>query len=328
MTATKEESFELTVHAADAGKRLDVVLADAGRGLTRSRAKQLIAEGLVLIDGLRPAKAGIELRLGQTVRVSLPEARKLDLEPVEMGLRVLFEDDELAVIDKPAGISVHPSTTETGATLVHGLLQQLKGRLSQVGGVERPGIVHRLDKGTSGILVVSKTDRAHAALSAQFKAHSIDRRYYALVYGEMGARAPSGRIETHFGRHPVHRKKMTGKLTKGRKAITNWRVVERMAGKLTLVECRLETGRTHQIRVHLSEAGFPIVGDPVYGDHERRAKSLTRDNPELSRACLALKRQMLHAWRLAFAHPVTQKPLEFESEPPADFASIVTLARH
>jgi 23S rRNA pseudouridine1911/1915/1917 synthase len=320
---------QIDISEADAGKRLDLAIAESGQGISRSQAKNLISAERVRIDGAVVTKASLLTSVGQQIDIEIPNPTKLDLTPQEVGIRILFEDEHLAVLDKPAGISVHPSTTETGATVVHGLLHALKS-LSTVGGVERPGIVHRIDKGTSGILVVSKTDAAHLGLSRQFKAHTIDRRYSALVYGDVRAKLnrSSGTIDTFFGRNPKHRKKMTGKLTEGRKAVTHWKVIASFPkAAITQVECRLETGRTHQIRVHLSEMGFGIVGDPLYGDHEKKARALSSKQPELGKACLALSHQLLHAYRLGFEHPITQKHFEFESPPPSDFASILETLR-
>lgn len=317
----------ITVDADSAGKRLDLVIAESQAGLSRSQVKSLITEGRVKVDGAPVSKAGLVLREGQTIEMSIPEPKKLDLTPQKVDIKILYEDDELAVLEKPAGISVHPSHTENEPTVVHGLLHELKS-LSTVGGVERPGIVHRIDKGTSGILVVSKTDAAHAGLSEQFKSHTIDRRYQALVYGDLRAklRRYEGRIETLIGRNPAHRKKMTGTVKTGRTAVTNWKILEEL-GALTLVECRLETGRTHQIRVHLTELGFPLVGDQLYGDHERRARALAKTNASLGKACLSTSHQLLHAYFLEFVHPVTNQKLSFKSELPSDFLSVLELAR-
>lgn len=319
----------IKINTLNSDRRLDIIVAEAELGLTRSQAKNLIESGHVSVDGTVVSKAGLTLHEGQRVEVIVPQARKLDLTPQKVDIRIIYEDDHLAVVEKPHGISVHPSPTENAPTVVHGLLHDLKS-LSTVGGVERPGIVHRIDKGTSGILVVSKTDVAHAGLSAQFKAHTIDRRYQALVYGDMHVKMKmkSGRVETFYGRHPAQRKKMTAKLTSGRKAITHWKVLETFKGPLSLVECRLETGRTHQIRVHLTELGFPLVGDQLYGDHERRANALKKSAPKLAAACAAIKHQLLHAYFLGFEHPVTHEKLSFEAELPVDFKSVLALARN
>jgi len=318
---------EWVIHSRDSGKRLDVAIADLGQGITRSQAKNLVVAGHVRIDGKTITKVSVIVTQGQTVTVAVPTPVKLDLSPQEVGIRILYEDDALAVLEKPCGLSVHPSETDRGPTVVHGLLHSLK-TLSSVGGIERPGIVHRIDKGTSGVLVVSKTDSAHLDLSAQFKAHTIERRYLALAYGDLQNKLgkTSARIETFFGRHPTQRKKMTGKLTSGRKAITHWKVLERL-GPLSLVECKLETGRTHQIRVHLAEMGFPIVGDPLYIDNPRKAKALSEKHKELGAACAALDHQLLHAAVLGFIHPASKESVRFESEPPVDFQNVLKIAR-
>lgn len=314
--------LEFRVAPEHEGMRLDLFIIQCDQSLTRSQVKGLVEKGRVSVDGKSAGKAGELIEKGQLVKIEIPATEKLDLTPHEVGIEILYEDEDLAVLEKPAGVSVHPSETEKGPTVVHGLLLKLK-TLSSVGGVERPGIVHRIDKGTSGILVVSKTDQAHLGLSAQFKAHTIDRRYRALVYGEPNK---SGKIETFFGRNPNHRKKMTGKLTEGRKAITHWQTLSTY-GAVSLIECRLETGRTHQIRVHLSEMGFPIVGDPLYCDNERRARAFAKKQPRLSANCLALNHQLLHAFRLGFKHPNSGKHLEFESPLPNDFTATLELAR-
>ncbi|MBI3557407.1 MAG: RluA family pseudouridine synthase [Deltaproteobacteria bacterium] len=313
--------------AEHAGRRLDVVIAEAGNGLTRSQVKTLISKGLVSIGGAPATKAGLLLEAGQRVTVAIPAIAQLDLTPQDVGIHIIHEDEDLAVVEKPAGISVHPSDTEKQATMVHGLLHKLKS-LSSIGGTARPGIVHRIDKGTSGILVVTKTDAAHLGLSRQFKEHTIDRRYQALVYGDLNKSkaGSSGRIETFFGRSPTDRKKMTGKLAEGRRAVTHWKVLEPLGG-LTLVECRLGTGRTHQIRVHLSELGFPLVGDPTYCDNERKARALAKNQAALARVCQGVGRQLLHANYLGFTHPITGRQLMFESPLPADFQAVLDAAR-
>jgi len=331
----REQSKEGTVSQPEAGVRLDVFLSGPAFGLSRSQAKILIEEGLVQINDKVQTKPSVPLRANQIVRVVIPPPRQLDLTPVKVDITILYEDDDLAVLEKPAGISVHPSETESGPTVVHGLLHDLKS-LSSVGGVERPGIVHRIDKGTSGILVISKTDEAHLHLSQQFKEHSIERRYLALVYGDPGDKSGKefGTIETLYGRSSSNRKKMTGKVSRGRNAVTKWAVEETYEIAqtkhsrfcLSLIECTLKTGRTHQIRVHLTEMGFSLVGDPLYGDHRSKAQALAEVSRSLGQACLALDHQMLHAYYLSFDHPVTKKRLEFESKLPLDFSEIIELA--
>ena len=236
----------------------------------------------------------------------------------EIPLNVLCEDADLIVIDKPAGLTVHPTPGKMTDTLVNALLYHCKD-LSGIGGVIKPGIVHRLDKLTSGVMVAAKTDRAHINLSAQFKVHSIERAYLALVWGIMARE--SGRIESLIGRHPTHRLKMTGKVSRGRIAITEWHVRKRFK-HFTLVEARLFTGRTHQIRVHLTEAGHPLVGDQLYG----RGRSISQKlAPEVRAALEGFQRQALHAYKLGFVHPVSQEKMLFTSPLPEDMRSIIEI---
>jgi 23S rRNA pseudouridine1911/1915/1917 synthase len=286
---------------------------------------ELIKNGAVLnANHNAPAKPSQKVLAGETWFISLPATEQLELNPIDLQIPVLYEDSELAVVYKRAGLSVHPSATDTGPTLVHGLLHGLKS-LSSIGGVARPGIVHRIDKGTSGILVVSKTDRSHLALSAQFKAHSIIRKYKALLWKSPRAKlGHSGRFDTEFGRHPVHRKKMTTK-PKGtsKRAITNWALLHEYKEGLALVECRLETGRTHQIRVHFSESGHPLVGDPVYGNGSVHLAKLQKHNPIAAQRCRDLDHQLLHAEELGFLHPLTQETMHFRYELPDDFNRVL-----
>lgn len=306
-------------------QRIDVFLSEQTIGnspLSRSQIKNLILNGCVAVNGSIVAKAGQTLLGGESIAVYIPETKVLDLAPRDLELSIIYEDDDLAVLDKPAGISVHPSETETGPTVVHGLLHALKS-LSSIGGVARPGIVHRIDKGTSGLLVISKTDIAHASLSLQFKEHTIERAYLCLVYGS--PKNSEGKIDTLFGRHPVHRKQMSGRVDKGKRAVTHWKKEEDFKF-MSLIRCQLETGRTHQIRAHLCELGFPIVGDPIYGNHEKKAVSLAKAHPQL-RPIKDLKHQLLHAKVLGFQHPRTKKTLRFESNLPSDFLQIIALIK-
>ena len=234
----------------------------------------------------------------------------------EIPLEVLYEDGDLVVVNKPPGMVVHPGAGTSGGTLVNALLAHCRD-LSGIGGTLRPGIVHRIDKDTSGVLVVAKNDRAHQSLSDQFKEHTIKRVYLALVFGS--PKGEKGRIESAIGRHPVDRKRMSGKSGRGKHAVTHWQVLGRFAG-ITLVRLKLETGRTHQIRVHLSETGHPLVGDPVYGGSGRLAGI---SDPQLKGLIRALDRQALHAKTLGFIHPTTGKYLEFDTDLPEDMARII-----
>ncbi len=298
-------------------ERLDRFLAEALPELTRSQLKRLIDEEQVLLADA-PVKAGLKLRGGERLSVTLPQPQPLAAQPEAIPLTVLYEDAHLIVIDKPAGLVVHPAPGHQGGTLVNALLHHCHD-LAGIGGSLRPGIVHRLDKETSGVLVATKDDATHNSLARQFKLHTINRRYLALVHG--CPEAESGSIDQAIGRHPVERKKMSGATRSGRRAVTHWRVRERFPDpRLTLLELRLETGRTHQIRVHLSEQGLPVVGDPVYG-HPGRLRSIS--DPCLRGLLAHLHRQFLHARLLGFVHPATGSYMEFESPLPADLAGIL-----
>jgi len=306
-----------TVSPEHHGERLDCFLAGALSDLTRSQLKKLIDDGSVLV-ATRPGKAGEKLKTGMTIDVRLPPPRPTTALAEAIPLRILYEDSHLIVIDKPAGLVVHPAPGHAGGTLVNALLHHCHD-LAGIGGELRPGIVHRLDKETSGVLVATKDDASHLHLARQFKEHSITRRYLALVHGSVAQQ--KGTIDRPIGRHPTQRQKMSGTTRSGRHAVTHWRVVRRYEEqRLTLLEMTLETGRTHQIRVHLSEMRLPIVGDPVYGNPGRIA---TTNDQELRRRLQRLKRQALHARLLGFIHPVTGEYLEFSSPLPADMAAII-----
>lgn len=280
------------------GQRLDLYLASQleAEGLTRSRIQQLIRAEMVLVNGIA-RKAKYLLQVGDTLAVTIPLevpfASGLIAEPV--AFVTLHEDDDLIVLAKPPGVVVHPAAGHSTATLVHGVLHHC-GELSGINGELRPGIVHRLDKDTSGVMVVAKTDFAHQALADQFKQRKVKKIYQALVDGKPIGQA--GRVELPIGRHPVHRKKMAVR-EDGREAVTNWRVLERFSQGLTLLELGLETGRTHQIRVHMAALSHPVAGDSVYGRKNSRY-------PELG-----ITRQCLHAHTLAFSHPRTGENLQF-----------------
>ena len=299
------ESRRLTVDAA--GVRLDVWLARRCAPLSRSRLQTLIGAGQVTVDG-RPASARTKTRPGQQVCVNVPPPAPAEPQPEALPLDVVFEDADILVLNKPPGIVVHPAPGHAGGTLVNALLHHCDD-LGGVGGVERPGIVHRLDKDTSGLLVVAKNDAALNALAAQFQAGRVCKRYLALVHGRP-ARA-QGSIETTIGRHPVDRKRMAVDPPHGKQAVSHYEVLETL-GDLTLLQVRIETGRTHQIRVHLAHLGLPIVGDPVYGSHAR-----DRALPECP------SRQLLHAAELAFDHPIDGRRLVFQRPPPPDMAAFI-----
>lgn len=298
-------------------ERLDRFLAEQLPELSRSQLKKLIDEGRVLLDGA-PAKPGGKLKGGETLTVDIPAPSPAEAVSEDIPLVVLYEDRHLIVIDKPPGMVVHPAPGHYQGTLVNALLHHCHD-LSGIGGELRPGIVHRLDKDTSGVMVATKNDGAHQHLAAQFKAHSISRRYLALVHGL--PTGDHGTIDRPIGRHPVHRKKMSTSSRSGRRAVTHWRVLRRFeADRLALVELTLETGRTHQIRVHLSEQGHPLLGDPAYGG-SGRSKNLA--DPQLAKLTRELGRQALHARLLGFDHPETGAYLEFSSPLPPDLRRVV-----
>jgi len=283
-----------------AGERLDVFVARRLPQLTRSRVRRLIDGGFVTVDGALAAKAGVKLEAGQRVQVTLPPPEPTELEPEPMPLRIVYEDDDLLVVDKPAGLAVHPSPGHSSHTLVNAVLAHCPG-LSAIGGEGRPGIVHRLDKDTSGLIIVAKNDAAHLSLARQLKERQVEKTYLALVEGRV--EPGEGVIDAPIARHPRHRKKMAV-VAGGREACTRYRVLREVGGR-SLVEARPETGRTHQIRVHFASIGHPIVGDAVYGRGRRESP---------------VRRQFLHAQRLAFRHPRTGERLELEAPLAEDLA--------
>ncbi|WP_448665110.1 RluA family pseudouridine synthase [Sphingomonas sp. CJ20] len=304
--------IEARIAQAADGWRLDRALADAVPTLSRERLKVLISSGQVTgPDGLArdPAR---KAPAGTLFSVAVPEPEPAHNIAQDIALNVVFEDEHLIVIDKQAGLVVHPAAGNLDGTLVNALLHHCAGQLSGIGGVARPGIVHRIDKDTSGLMVAAKTDRAHEGLARQFKAHSIDRRYKAIVSGRL--QTSEGTVNANLARSPVNRKKIAVvRADQGKHAITHWRKLRQLSDA-TLVECRLETGRTHQVRVHMASLGHPLVGDPVYGS--------TRPSHRELLATLGFRRQALHAAHLGFIHPVESSALAFESEIPADIQEL------
>ncbi|WP_424034074.1 RluA family pseudouridine synthase [Methylocella sp.] len=310
-----------------AGERLDRFLAAetsaTGASLSRTRLKALIEAGAVTVDGALVADANFSVRAGQIIGLEIPPA--VDATPwgEDIPLNVVFEDAHLLVIDKPAGLVVHPAAGHPTGTLVNALIAHCGESLSGIGGVRRPGIVHRLDKDTSGLMVVAKTDLAHQGLARTFADHGktlgLTREYFCFAWG-VPAR-PSGVVDAPLGRHAIDREKIAiVAAARGRHAVTHWRIVERFGAEASLIACRLETGRTHQIRVHLASIGHPLLGDPVYG---QGFKSKAARLPPAAQAALkALGRQALHAAALGFVHPVTGESLRFESAPPRDMQEL------
>lgn len=303
----------------DAGERIDRFLARAWPDLSRARITALLRSGdVVLAAGdARAIGPAIKVRAGDRFEGQPPPPAAASPEPESIPLDVVYEDDDLIVVDKPAGMTVHPAPGQPTGTLVNALLAHCGGSLSGIGGVARPGIVHRIDKETSGLLVVAKHDRAHQGLASQFEAHSVTREYRALTWGSPSAN--TGRIEAAIGRDPKNRKRMAV-TTSGKPAVTHYRVAARFGPGAAELACQLETGRTHQIRVHLTDAGWPLIGDPVYGRATAARKS------RLAGAALAaatgFQRQALHAGLLGFEHPITGDQVRFERPPPADMASL------
>lgn len=321
-----------TVPPAEAGARLDRFLAGALApsiaALSRSRIKALLQDGMVSKDGATITDPSHRVKPGERYRVTLPPPEDATARPQDIALSVVYEDADLLVIDKPAGLAVHPGAGRPDSTLVNALLAHCGDSLSGVGGVKRPGIVHRLDKDTSGLIVAAKNDAAHHSLAAQFAGRTIDRAYLALV---RGVPVPAvGRIEGNIGRHPVQRTKMAVVgAGRGKTAATRYRVLQRFgevaSPTASLIECRLETGRTHQIRVHMAHIGHPIIGDPVYGRRPPgQGKTLGPGTaPGTAQAIHAFSRQALHARLIGFDHPRTGARLKFESEPPDDMRDLI-----
>ena len=294
----------MTLYADLNGERLDAFLARTVEKLSRSGAQKLLEEGCVLLRG-KPGRKNDKLAIGDTVEVTIPEPKNVDIAPKEMALDILYEDDDVLVLNKPKGLVVHPAAGHQDDTLVNGLLYAMGDSLSGINGELRPGIVHRIDKDTSGLLAVAKNDLAHAVLASQLKDHSMARTYEAIVCG--GFREDSGTVDAPIGRHPSDRKKMCVTQRNSKNAVTHWEVVRRYRG-YTHVRCKLETGRTHQIRVHMAHIGHPILGDTVYG-HKK---------PELGQDS-----QCLHAGILCFRHPRDGRPVIVHAPLPEYFQQVL-----
>ena len=319
------DEHRVIVDAEQAGERIDAVIAAAVAALSRAVVQRLIEDGHVTMNQLPVKKAGQRVKAGDVIDVEVPEPEPLELVPEDIPLAILFEDSEMIVVDKPAGLVVHPAAGHARGTLVNAVLFHCKD-LGGIGGVLRPGIVHRLDKDTSGVMVVAKTDRAHAALTAAFaaKSHAARAREHqtgGMLREYLGIAAPpppsaSGTFRTFHGRHPSDRKRFSSKVTWGKTAVTHWTVEEPLRDA-ALVRFRLETGRTHQIRVHAADHGWPLLGDPLYG----------RAPPKLAPIARTLGRQALHAAVLELDHPVTGAHMRFESPLPADMQAALAALR-
>lgn len=299
-------SFEFNVPAENAGARIDKFLSEQELGITRSGIQKLIDDGAVTVCGKQISK-NYKLKTGDTVSVEIPEPEILDVVPQNIPVNIVYEDDSLLVVNKPKGMVVHPAAGNPDGTLVNALLYHCKGRLSSINGVIRPGIVHRIDKNTSGLLMVAKTDTAHNFLAEQIKRHSFTREYKAILTGRL--KEKSGSIDAPIGRSRYDRKKMCVTELNSKNAVTHYEVLEEF-GQYSLVKFRLETGRTHQIRVHSAYIGHPVLGDDVYG-----------------KAYRGLEGQCLHAKKIGFIHPETRAYMEFDSELPEYFTSVLNKLR-
>lgn len=303
------EELEFRVDTTQVNNRIDKVLADQIPEFSRSYIQKLLEDGNITING-KAVRANYKLREGDYIICQPPEPKELEILPEPIPLNIVFEDQDILIINKPKGMVVHPAAGHASGTLVNGILYHCRNQLSTINGVMRPGIVHRIDKDTTGLLVVCKNDMAHHSLAEQLKEHSITRVYSALVYDNLTE--DEGTIDQPIGRHPIDRKRQTIDHKNGREAITHYKVLERFHGKYTLVECRLETGRTHQIRVHMASIHHPLVGDTVYGSDK---------NP------FHLQGQTLHAGILGFKHPRTGEYVEFRSELPEYFQKLLQVLR-
>ena len=314
-----QQLIDIRLEPAQAGWRLDRALAVAVPTLSRERLKALIRSGALSEGAVRDPAT--KVKGGETFTLAVPEPEAAHNEAQDIPLPIVFEDDHLLVVDKPAGLVVHPAAGNRDGTLVNALLHHCQGSLSGIGGVARPGIVHRIDKDTSGLLVVAKTDVAHEGLAKQFAAHSIDRRYLAIVNGV--PKPAAGTVDAPLARSSANRKKIAIVAAKdrggrGKRAVTHWRRIE-LLRDAALVECRLETGRTHQVRVHMASIGHALLGDPVYGGGKSVHRQLLNQ--------LDFDRQALHAAGLGFIHPVTKARLSFESALPSDMQELFTALR-
>ena len=312
-------AFSFRMAEKDQGRRFDQMLSETNPSLSRSQAKKLIEAGSILLNQ-RPAKPSVHLKKDDVISGILPQPEPLSLQAEPLPLAILFEDASIIVIDKPPGMVVHPAAGNPSGTLVNALLYHCKD-LGGINGVLRPGIVHRLDKDTSGVMVIAKEDEAYHQLIKQFKNRTVEKIYLAIAYGPFGEE--EGMIDSPIGRHPSERKRMSIRTQKARVAVTGWKVLERFDG-FTLLQVRPRTGRTHQIRVHLSSIGHPLLGDAVYG---RRGRPGTAHDPVLKGCLIKINRQALHAHRLGFCHPRTGENIQFVSPIPRDMKEVLECLR-
>jgi 23S rRNA pseudouridine1911/1915/1917 synthase len=310
----------LNIEARDEGVRLDQFLAQNLPSVSRARVQKWIRSGLIRIND-QERNANYRVRTGDIILCTIPPAQPRHLAAESIPLDILYEDADMVALNKPAGLTVHPGAGKTAGTLVNALLHHCPD-LQGIGDVQRPGLVHRLDKDTSGVMVVAKTERAHYFFLEQFKERRVDKKYLALVLGKFDA--AQGKIDATIGRHPTQRHKMAVSVRGGREAATSWRRLEEFPGPLTLLELTLHTGRTHQIRVHLSSLGHPVVGDKIYGGGEKRLLTLP---PAMQPLSSLVCRQLLHAWKLTIRHPCRGEELHLLAPIPEDFQTVLNFLK-
>ena len=319
--------IKLFVDDQNLNKRLDIFISSKITDMSRTRIKNLILDGSVKINNKINYEPSKKINLKDNINIEIPPPKKTDIKPYDYDLEILFEDDDIIIINKPAGLVVHPGAGNTENTLVNALINYCKGSLSTIGGELRPGIVHRLDKDTSGLLVVAKNDNAHISLSKQFSDHTINRKYEALVWGAL--RPQKGTIKSYITRSNSNRQLMAVSDTKGKSAVTNYKTLEIFQNNkiptLSLIECKLDTGRTHQIRVHMSYKGNPIVGDKLY---QKKNKKFKKIDMELNLMIKNIDRQFLHAKSLGFVHPLSNKKVHFEIPLSKDLLKLVKKLRN
>lgn len=309
LNGSQELSLEFNVDEANNGCRVDKFLSQIQNEISRSYIQKLIIDGKVFMDG-KPVKSNTKVKIGLEVHMIIPEAKEMDIIDENIPLDIVYEDKDIIIVNKPKGMVVHPAAGHSSGTLVNALLYHCKGELSGINGVMRPGIVHRIDRDTTGLIVVCKNDKAHQFIAEQLKEHSITRRYRAIVYNNI--KDESGRVDAPIGRHPKDRKKMAVNHKNGKNAVTNYKVIENLSNKYSYIECALETGRTHQIRVHMSSIHHPLLGDVVYGP---------------SKDPFHLVGQALHAGILGFIHPSTREYVEFHAPLPEYFTELLDKLR-
>mgnify|MGYP003393899063 CR=1 FL=1 len=316
----------LTIGEPDSGQRLDKILAThcADESLSRTRLKDLILEGRVQLNGVICTDPSLKIKTGMVVTVDVPAPVAAVPQAENIALDIVYEDDALIVLNKPAGLVVHPGAGHGDGTLVNALLHHCGDSLSGIGGVLRPGIVHRLDRDTSGLMLAAKSDRAHHALSAQLADRTLSRQYKAIVWNVPMPR--KGTVDKPIGRHPTHRQKQAIVRSGGRNAVTHYAIDQTFGDTAALVNCTLETGRTHQVRVHMASLGHPLIGDPLYGLQTTATRAILKRGgfEEMERdAVLSFPRQALHAWKIGFIHPLTDKDMRFEIEIPTDMKTLI-----